>query len=97
MAKRFPDLAGDYLVEEEDLSQYDQFISSSGEEIAIIGMAGRYPGADNTDELWNNLVDGVESLRFATDSELRSAGVSEEDIADPEYVRGYFSPLEDMN
>jgi acyl transferase domain-containing protein len=31
--------------------------------IAIVGMAGRFPGAGNVQELWRNLVDGVESIR----------------------------------
>ncbi|MGW2782761.1 SDR family NAD(P)-dependent oxidoreductase [Streptomyces populi] len=30
--------------------------------IAVIGMAARFPGADNVEEFWQNLVDGVESL-----------------------------------
>lgn len=61
------------------------------EDIAIIGMSGRFPGAGSVDELWSNLLNEVESVRFATDEELRDAGVSEDDIADPDYVRAYFS------
>ncbi len=35
--------------------------------IAIIGMAGRFPGADSIDAFWQNLTGGVESItRFAT-------------------------------
>ncbi len=34
----------------------------SGMEIAVIGMAGRFPGAGSIDELWRNLCRGVESL-----------------------------------
>ena len=30
------------------------------EDIAIIGMSGRFPGANNIDEFWNNLREGVE-------------------------------------
>ncbi|KJK54881.1 type I polyketide synthase, partial [Saccharothrix sp. ST-888] len=30
--------------------------------IAVIGMAARFPGADNVEEFWHNLVNGVESL-----------------------------------
>ena len=37
------------------------------EDIAIIGMAGRFPGAGNVDEFWLNLRNGVESIRFFTD------------------------------
>lgn len=62
-----------------------------GDPIAIIGLAGRFPGAADADGLWCNLRDGFEAVDRATDEELRAAGVSEEDIADPEYVRNYFS------
>ncbi|MCK4825967.1 hypothetical protein KA005_60020, partial [bacterium] len=44
--------------------------SDSLEGIAIIGMAGRFPGAKNTDDLWRNLCEGVESITFFTDKEL---------------------------
>jgi polyketide synthase PksN len=34
----------------------------SSEDIAIIGMAGRFPGARNIKEFWHNLRNGVESI-----------------------------------
>ncbi|HVX65868.1 MAG TPA: type I polyketide synthase, partial [Bryobacteraceae bacterium] len=55
--------------------------------IAIVGMAGRFPGARNVREFWRNLRGGVESVRRFTDDELRSAGVSEELLSDPNYVK----------
>ncbi len=39
-------------------------------DIAIIGMAGKYPGADSINEFWQNLVDGVESITFFSEEEL---------------------------
>src|SRR6185369_6156889 len=36
----------------------------AGTDIAIIGMAGRFPGARDVDALWRNLRDGVESITF---------------------------------
>ena len=33
-------------------------------DLAIIGMAGRFPGANNLGEFWTNLRDGVESISF---------------------------------
>ena len=30
--------------------------------IAVIGMSGKFPGADNTNEFWNNLVEGKDSI-----------------------------------
>lgn len=55
--------------------------------IAIIGMACRLPGADNTSAFWQNLKDGVESIRFFTDEELLAVGISEELVHNPAYVK----------
>ncbi|WP_332309352.1 SDR family NAD(P)-dependent oxidoreductase [Pseudomarimonas arenosa] len=33
------------------------------EKIAIVGMSGRYPGANNLDQLWRNLAEGRNSIR----------------------------------
>jgi amino acid adenylation domain-containing protein len=43
--------------------------------IAIIGMAGRFPGADSVEEFWENLVQGRESVSFFTDAELAESGL----------------------
>ena len=59
----------------------------SKDDIAIIGMACRLPGARNTNEYWANLVGGVESIRQLTEEELHKAGVPRRTIADPSYVR----------
>src|SRR5215213_10568786 len=55
--------------------------------IAIVGMAGRFPGARNVDEFWRNLRDGVEAISFFTEEELRAAGVDSALLRDPGYVR----------
>ncbi|MBD2607326.1 SDR family NAD(P)-dependent oxidoreductase [Scytonema hofmannii FACHB-248] len=57
------------------------------DEIAIIGMAGRFPGANKVDSFWQNLRDGVESISFFTDEELISAGVDSAMLNDPNYVK----------
>ena len=57
------------------------------EAIAVIGMAGRFPGAANVDAFWDNLRNGVESIRVFSHDELEAAGVPESLIADPRYVR----------
>ena len=59
----------------------------SNSSIAIVGMAGRFPGAPNIEAFWRNLRDGVESIRTLSDDELRAAGVSQEELENPEYVR----------
>ena len=48
---------------------------SASEDIAIIGMAGRFPGAGNLDEFWRNLVAGVDSISTFTDEELAASGL----------------------
>ncbi|TDC61066.1 SDR family NAD(P)-dependent oxidoreductase, partial [Micromonospora sp. KC207] len=59
----------------------------SGTDIAIVGMAGRFPGAADTRQLWMLLRDGRSGITRFTDDELRAAGVSEQLLADPAYVR----------
>src|ERR1044072_4740754 len=60
---------------------------SSGIEIAVIGMAGRFPGANNLDQFWKNLSEGVESIKFFTEEELLAKGVGAEILGDPNYVK----------
>ena len=33
------------------------------EAVAIIGMAGYFPGATNVEEFWENIKNGIESVR----------------------------------
>ncbi len=46
----------------------------TGLEIAIVGMAGRFPGADTLDAFWRNIEAGRESVRPLTDLELAECG-----------------------
>ena len=55
--------------------------------IAVVGMAGRFPGARNVQEFWQNLRDGVESIRSLSDAELLAAGVTPEELASRDYVK----------
>jgi acyl transferase domain-containing protein/acyl carrier protein len=57
------------------------------EGIAVVGMAGRFPGANNLDEFWRNLRDGIESITCFTKEELEAAGVDPAHLDAPEYVR----------
>ncbi|MEG4207114.1 SDR family oxidoreductase [Microcoleus sp. Pol7_A1] len=59
----------------------------NGSEIAIIGMAGRFPGAKDIDVFWQNLRDGVESIAFFSDEELLSSGVDSTLLNNPNYVK----------
>lgn len=56
-------------------------------DIAVVGMAGRFPGARNIDEYWRNLREGVESITTFTDDELLKAGVSPALLKHPHYVK----------
>jgi acyl transferase domain-containing protein len=57
------------------------------EPIAIIGMFGRFPGAENLAQYWENLVRGVEAITFFSDEELTAAGVDPSLLRNPRYVR----------
>jgi amino acid adenylation domain-containing protein len=46
------------------------------EGIAIIGLHGRFPGADSVDEFWANLVAGRDTISFFSDAELITAGLN---------------------
>jgi len=39
-------------------------------DLAVIGMACRFPGASNIEEYWQNLLDGKESIRYFTLEEM---------------------------
>ncbi|MEV4218611.1 SDR family oxidoreductase [Nonomuraea sp. NPDC049725] len=54
--------------------------------IAIVGMAGRFPGAPDVDAFWRNLREGVESITFFSEDELLAAGADPEQVRDPAYV-----------
>jgi len=56
-------------------------------DIAIVGMSVRLPGAENVEEFWKNLVEEKDVSVEFTAEELRQAGVSQEDFDDPDYVR----------
>ncbi|HLP58088.1 MAG TPA: polyketide synthase, partial [Candidatus Deferrimicrobium sp.] len=59
----------------------------TGMEIAVIGMAGRFPGAKNIDEFWEILKNGKETITFFTDEELHEAGVSSALLQNSNYVK----------
>jgi amino acid adenylation domain-containing protein len=58
-----------------------------GREIAIIGMAGRFPGAPTVAEFWRRLRAGEELITFFSDDELAAAGVEPSLLTDPAFVR----------
>jgi non-ribosomal peptide synthase protein (TIGR01720 family) len=62
-------------------------MESNGFEIAVIGMACRFPGARNVDQFWRNLRDGVESISFFSDAEMIAAGAEPKSLTNPNLVK----------
>ena len=65
----------------------DELSEDTGIEIAIIGMAGRFPGADDVNTFWRNLRDGVESITLFSDDDLLARGIPAKQLSDPLYVK----------
>ena len=61
--------------------------SASNFDIAIIGMSCRFPGANNVDEFWENLSNGIESIARLSDEEIRESGVDPHYLDNPKYVK----------
>jgi len=75
------------------MSNQEQYDATNG--VAIIGLAGRFPGAKTAAEFWRNLKAGVEGVSFFTDDELRAEGIAPEVLSDPGYVKAK-AMLEDI-
>ena len=73
----------------------EELVDSTSSSIAIIGIAGRFPGARNVEEYWDNVCQGRESITFFSDEELRAAGVDEAYLKKPIYVKAA-SMLDDV-
>src|SRR5215211_6983585 len=58
-----------------------------GAEIAVIGMAGRFPGAADLEQFWRNLRDGVESITFFSAPDLADRDLAPGLLDDPNFVR----------
>ncbi len=56
-------------------------------DIAIIGMACRFPGARSVETFWQNLRSGIESISFFSDAELLASGIDPASLANPHYVK----------
>ncbi|WFU79162.1 SDR family NAD(P)-dependent oxidoreductase [Bradyrhizobium sp. CIAT3101] len=83
----------------------DQMMSSAGESereassIAIIGMAGRFPGAPSVATFWENIREGRETIRIFTEQELLAVGESPELLRDASYVKacGYLDGIDQFD
>lgn len=68
----------------------------TGTEVAIIGITGRFPGAETIAHFWQNLAGSVESIKTFSDEELLEAGIEPGVLRDPAYVkaRGYLPHID---
>jgi phthiocerol/phenolphthiocerol synthesis type-I polyketide synthase E len=65
--------------------------------IAVIGMACRFPGANNLKEFWSNLIEGRDTIKHFTDEELAKHEYDFENLKNnPDYVkaRGVLSDID---
>lgn len=60
---------------------------SPGMDIAVIGTAARFPGAETVEALWENLCQGVCSITSLSTQELKARGIPEAVLKRPDYVR----------
>lgn len=61
--------------------------SRTGLEIAIIGMAGTFPSASNTQQFWQNLLAGQSGISVLTSEELAAAGVHPAVLAKDNFIK----------
>ncbi|HXU31201.1 MAG TPA: amino acid adenylation domain-containing protein [Thermoanaerobaculia bacterium] len=61
--------------------------SEASDAIAIVAVAGRFPGAADVEQLWQNLLEGRDSIRSFSAEELLAAGHTQALIDRPDYVR----------
>jgi acyl transferase domain-containing protein len=69
----------------------------TGLEIAVIGLACRFPGALTHDQFWDNLKNGRESVSFLSDEEIRELKISPDMLANKNFVRSKGSYIENKN
>jgi phthiocerol/phenolphthiocerol synthesis type-I polyketide synthase E len=55
--------------------------------IAVVGMAGRFPGANSLSAFWDNLCRGEESIVTLSEDDLLAAGIGEKVLGNHAYVR----------
>ena len=55
--------------------------------IAVIGMSGRFPGADNLQEFWKILAEGRSVFSSFSDADLQQEGIAADISSQPNYVK----------
>ncbi|HET8844123.1 MAG TPA: type I polyketide synthase, partial [Ktedonobacteraceae bacterium] len=55
--------------------------------VAIVGLAGRFPGASDIETFWSNLRDGIEAITFFSDEDLATEISNSATLHDPSIVK----------
>lgn len=69
------------------MSKEKTYLPETGLEIAIVGMAGRFPGADNLEQYWELNAKSEEAISYFKHSELHDLGGDTQRFADKNYVK----------
>lgn len=79
------------------LEELDSLSKSLKEDIAIIGMSGRFPKADNLKEYWNNLINGINCTGSLNENRRDDLDILlndyEKSLDDPYQIQGYLNDI----
>ncbi|MCJ8269231.1 MAG: hypothetical protein MJK04_07480, partial [Psychrosphaera sp.] len=68
------------------VSDKQTLIENHIDDVAIIAMHGRFPGADDVEQFWQNLANDVESIPFFDRADLLEQGVNPTLLENPNFV-----------
>ena len=67
-------------------TQRERVSETPDNSIAVVGMGLRFPGANSPQQYWQNLANGVRSIRDFSPAELQDSRVNSSTLANPNYV-----------
>ena len=85
LARCLSNSTDDDMITEPEKTSYSQLTDK--QTVAIIGMAGRFPGANDVETFWNRIKEGDELIQHFSREELLEAGISPTLLDDPNYVK----------
>ncbi|UNY98306.1 acyltransferase domain-containing protein [Zhouia spongiae] len=66
----------------------------TGLEVAVIGLSGRFPGSNDIQGFWHNLIEGKESIKFYNEEELKSRGLNSKEINHKKFIPAHGAMFE---
>jgi acyl transferase domain-containing protein/thioesterase domain-containing protein/acyl carrier protein len=77
----------------------EQITPEDENSIAVVGMACKFPGADNPDSYWQNILDKSEKVSFFSEEELLKSNIPLQRIKNKYYVpaRGILNNIEQFD